>query len=60
MFDTLIENGVVVDGSGAPWFRAAVGVRDNVVTLLRGDTTSCQSLRRIDASARVICPGFIG
>ena len=59
IFDTLIEHGMVVDGSGAPWFRAAVGIRHGVVTLLRGDTTSCQSLRRIDASGRIVCPGFV-
>ena len=59
MFDTLIENGTVVDGTGALWYRAAVGIQGATMTILRGDTTSCDSLSRIDASGRVVCPGFI-
>jgi len=59
MFDTLIENGTVVDGTGALWFRSAVGIRGGTVTLLRGETTSCDALQRIDATGRVVCPGFV-
>jgi len=59
MFDTLIENGTVVDGTGAPWFRCAVGMRGGTITLLHGETTACDAVRRIDATGRVVCPGFV-
>ena len=61
MFDVLIQNGRVVDGTGQTWFRASVGITDGTVTLLRGDTSSHarESSRVIDASNYVVCPGFI-
>ena len=40
MFDVLIQNGRVVDGTGQTWFRASVGITGDTVTLLRGDTAS--------------------
>ncbi len=61
MFDVLIQNGRVVDGTGQTWFRASVGITEDTVTLLRGDTTSQarESGRVIDATNYVVCPGFI-
>ncbi len=38
MFDVLIQNGRVVDGTAQTWFRASIGITDDAVTLLRGDT----------------------
>ena len=59
MFDLLIENGLIVDGTGNPGLFGAVGVRDNTVSVLRGDTSSTQAGNRIDATGKVVCPGFI-
>ena len=61
MFDVLIRNGRVVDGTGQTWFRASVGITGDTVTILRGDTDSQarESARVIDATSYVICPGFI-
>jgi N-acyl-D-amino-acid deacylase len=59
VLDLLIANGLVIDGSGGEGFRAAVGVADNSLTILRGDIGSVTAARTIDASGRVICPGFI-
>lgn len=56
---TLIEGGLVVDGSGSPGYRAAVAVVGTRVRILRGDVTEVVAERRIDATDRVVCPGFI-
>jgi len=58
-FDLLIENGTVVDGSGAPGFPAAVGVRDGRLALLHGGTAEVGAATRIDAAGLVVAPGFI-
>jgi N-acyl-D-amino-acid deacylase len=58
-FDLLIENGTVVDGSGDAAFRAAIGIRDGRMAVLRGETDEIVAGRRIDATDRVVCPGFI-
>ncbi len=59
MLDILIKNGLVIDGSGSPGFHAAVLVKDECVSMHRGDTTHLQATRVIDATDHVVCPGFI-
>jgi len=57
-FDLLIRNARVVDGTGNPWFRADLGVKDAKIAAvgrLRGATAA----REIDAQDRVVAPGFI-
>jgi dihydroorotase/N-acyl-D-amino-acid deacylase len=57
-FDVLIEGGRVVDGSGNPWFHADVGVRGQRIEAI-GDLSGAGARRRIDASGKVLSPGFI-
>jgi N-acyl-D-amino-acid deacylase len=57
-FDLILANGRVVDGTGAPWFRADVGVRGDRIAAV-GDLSKAKARRRIDASKLVIAPGFI-
>ena len=59
MLDLLIKNGLVVDGTGSPGFYAAVGVEGETVRIIRGELTSVQATKTIDAAGRVVCPGFI-
>ncbi len=57
LFDLVIENGHVIDGTGSPWYAADVGIRDGKIAAighLAGSAT-----RRIDAHGMVIAPGFI-
>ena len=57
-FDLLLTGGHVVDGSGAPWFAADVGVRDGRIAEV-GVLTGRPAKRTIDARGLVIAPGFI-
>jgi len=57
-YDLLFAGGRVVDGTGAPWYRADVGiVKDRVAAI--GDLSRARAKRRIDATGLVIAPGFI-
>jgi dihydroorotase/N-acyl-D-amino-acid deacylase len=56
--DLLLAGGRVVDGTGAPWFRADVCVRGDRIAAV-GDLARVPARRRIDASRLVVAPGFI-
>lgn len=57
-FDLVLANGRVVDGTGAPWFRADVGIRGDRIAAV-GDLSKAKARRRIDVSKFVVAPGFI-
>lgn len=57
-FDVLITNGRVVDGTGAPWFRADVGIIGDRIAAI-GQLAARHANTRIDASNLVVAPGFI-
>ena len=57
-FDVLITNGRVVDGTGAPWFRADVGIIGDRIAAI-GQLADREARTRIDASNLVVAPGFI-
>ncbi len=57
-YDLIIEHGRVIDGTGAPWFAADVGVRAGRVAAI-GRLDQAAAKRRIDAAGRIVAPGFI-
>jgi len=57
-FDLIIEHGHVIDGTGAPWYAADVGIRGGRVAAI-GRLERVSAKRRIDAAGRVVAPGFI-
>jgi N-acyl-D-amino-acid deacylase len=57
-YDILIRNAHVMDGSGNPWFRADVGIRDGRISAV-GRLDSRSGYRTIDAAGRALAPGFI-
>ena len=59
--DLLITGGKVVDGTGAPWFRADLCVTDGRITAIQSHDKLADhaAKRRIDATKLVVAPGFI-
>ncbi len=57
-FDVIIAGGRVVDGTGASWFRADVGITGDRIAAV-GDLRQANAPRRVDASNLVVAPGFI-
>ena len=57
-FDVLITGGRVVDGTGAPWFHADVGIFGDRIGEI-GQLGDRKATLRIDASNLVVSPGFI-
>ncbi len=56
--DLVLANGRVVDGTGAPWFRADVGIRGDRIAAM-GDLSKAPARQRIDVQGRIVAPGFI-
>jgi N-acyl-D-aspartate/D-glutamate deacylase len=57
-FDVLITGGEVLDGTGTPATRADVGITGDRVTAV-GALAGQAAKRTIDATGRVVAPGFI-
>ena len=58
MFDVLILNGVVVDGTGAGGYRADVGVVGERIDAI-GDLARAETRRVINAAGLTVALGFI-
>ena len=57
MYDLLIKNGRVVDGSGMPSYRADVGIAGGLIADI--GRLDGGARRTIDAGGRAVAPGFI-
>ena len=59
MLDLLIRGGRIVDGTGNPGFFGALGIQGDKVAVFRGDASNIEAQRFLDATGKVVCPGFI-
>lgn len=57
-YDVVIANGSIVDGTGNPWYKADVGIRDGHIVAI-GRIDSRNATQVVDASGKVVSPGFI-
>ncbi len=57
-FDLVISGGTILDGRGGEAFKADVGVTGDRVSAL-GDLSAATANTRIDASEKIVAPGFI-
>jgi len=56
-YDLLIKNGTVVDGSGAPRYRADIAVANGKIAEIGKITDSAKQM--LDASDLIVAPGFV-
>lgn len=57
-FDIIIENGFIVDGKGNKGFYGDIGIIDDKIVKI-GDLKGNEAERIIDATGKVVSPGFI-
>ena len=57
-YDLLITNARIVDGTGNPWFRSDVAIKDGRIARI-GRLGPETASRTIDARGQIVAPGFI-
>ncbi len=57
-FDVLITNARVVDGTGAPWYRADIAIAGDTIAAI-GNLDGAAAATTVDAGDLVAAPGFI-
>jgi dihydroorotase/N-acyl-D-amino-acid deacylase len=57
-YDLKIVNARVLDGTGAPWYRADIGVRGDTIVAI-GNLATAGATTTIDARDQIVSPGFI-
>ncbi len=58
MFDILIKNGRVIDGTNNPWTNMDIAVKDGKIVEMRKNING-KTLKEIDVKNKIVCPGFI-
>ena len=58
MYEIVIKNGRIIDGSGNPWFAADVAIADGKIVKI-GQVGDAQADEVIDAGGKFVCPGFV-
>ena len=58
MYDYIIRNGTVVDGTGRQGFIADVAIKDGKIVVV-GDLKKAEASEIIDATGKIVTPGFV-
>ncbi len=59
MFELLIKNGTVVDGTGAPRFKADVAISGGKIAKVASSINADEAEKVVDAAGLIVAPGFI-
>ncbi len=57
-YDILITGGRIIDGTGNPWFRADIGIKNGKIVSI-GKLSGEEAKEVISAEKLIVCPGFI-
>jgi dihydroorotase/N-acyl-D-amino-acid deacylase len=57
-YDFILSGAHLVDGTGAPWVAADLGIAGDRIAAI-GDLSHASAAKRIDATSLVVAPGFI-
>ena len=57
-YDLLVKNGLVIDGSGRPGYRADIAIKGDRIAAI-GKLKNVRGAREIDATGMAVAPGFI-
>lgn len=58
LYDLLIKNGKIVDGSGAPWYVADIAISEGTIVRI-GKIDAAEASHVIEAKGLVVAPGFV-
>ncbi len=58
MFDLIIRNGKIIDGTGSPWYYGDIGISNGIIKKI-GKLNHIESVETIDAQRQIVSPGFI-
>ncbi|MBC7361229.1 MAG: D-aminoacylase [Candidatus Aminicenantes bacterium] len=58
-YDLVIANGLVIDGSGNPWFKADIGIKGQKIIAIKDRIEPQKAERVIEAAGLIVAPGFI-
>jgi N-acyl-D-amino-acid deacylase len=58
MYDLIVKNGRIIDGSGNPWLATDVGILKGKITKI-GPIGNAEAQQNIDARGKFVCPGFV-
>lgn len=57
-YDTIIQNGIIFDGTRIPRYKGDIGIKDSIITKI-GRLDSADAKQVLDAEGKHVCPGFI-
>ena len=57
-YEIVIRGGRIVDGSGAPWYAADIGIADGKIQAI-GSIDPAAGQKTLDATGLIVAPGFI-
>lgn len=58
MYDLIIRNGKIIDGTGSPWYYGDIAIEQGKIVKI-GKLTGYKAKEEIDANKQVVSPGFI-